>query len=72
MSKLQDIIQGWVNVIWENPQAEIIALERAAICSTCPINVDNVCSLPLGGCGCPLIAATRAPYKKCPKGLWIR
>ncbi len=72
MSKLQDIIQGWVNVIWENPQAEIIALERAAICSTCETNVNNWCSSEKGGCGCPLISATRAPYKKCPKDKWVR
>jgi hypothetical protein len=70
MSKLKDIIQGWSNVIWENPEIEALALERATVCSTCPTNINNVCSSSMGGCGCPIIAATRAPYKKCPKGRW--
>lgn len=74
------IIEGWKNVIWENPQVELVAKERASICSTCDFNVDNVCSSektgftihnnPVNGCGCPLIAKTRSMSTSCPKGLW--
>lgn len=66
MSKLQDIIQGWVNVIWENPRIEKIAMDRAVVCSDCFYNVNNTCT----SCGCPLIAKTRSEYSKCPMGKW--
>jgi rRNA maturation endonuclease Nob1 len=66
MSKLQEILNGWKNVIWEKSEIEKLAMNRAVICSSCDKNVDNVCQ----SCGCPLIAKTRSEYSKCPEGKW--
>lgn len=66
MSKLQEILNGWKNVIWEKPEIEKIAMDRAVICSSCDKNINNTCD----ACGCPLIAKTRSEYSKCPKGKW--
>jgi len=66
MSKLQEILSGWKNVIWEKPEIEKIAMDRALICSYCDKNVNSVCQ----SCGCPLVAKTRSEYSKCPEGKW--
>ncbi len=66
MSKLQEILSGWKNVIWSRPEIEKIAMDRAVVCSNCFYNVNNTCS----ECGCPLIAKTRSEYSKCPMQKW--
>lgn len=66
MSKLQEILSGWKNVIWEKPEIEKLAMDRAVICSSCDKNVNNICQV----CGCPLMAKTRSEYSKCPDGKW--
>lgn len=66
MSKLQEILSGWKNVIWEKPEIEKLAMDRAVICSSCDKNVNNICQV----CGCPLVAKTRSEYSKCPDGKW--
>lgn len=66
MSKFQEIISGYKNLIWENPEIEKLAMDRALVCSTCPHNIDNKCKI----CGCFLIAKCRSEYSRCPKGLW--
>ena len=66
MSKLKEILEGWKNVIWENPRIEKLAMDRAIICGDCSYNINNTCKL----CGCPLLSKTRSEYSKCPKGLW--
>lgn len=66
MSKLLNIIDGWKNVIWENPRIEKLAMDRAVICGDCFYNVNNTCTR----CGCPLVAKTRSEYSKCPMSKW--
>jgi len=66
MNKLQEILSGWKNVIWEKPEIEKLAMDRAVICSSCDKNINNTCNV----CGCPLIAKTRSEYSKCPEGKW--
>lgn len=68
MSKLKEILNGWTNVIWEKPEVEKMAMDRAIVCSTCDKNVNNICN----SCGCPLIAKTRSEYSTCPEGKWIK
>ena len=68
MSKLKEILNGWTNVIWEKPEVEKIAMDRAIVCSTCDKNVNNTCK----SCGCFLIAKTRSEYSTCPEGKWIK
>lgn len=64
MSKLQEIIDGWSNLITDDFKEE--AERRAKICSTCDKNVLNVCK----SCGCILSAKTRSPNSKCPESKW--
>ena len=66
MNKLQEILNGWKNVIWEDPKIEDLAFKRAIICSDCDKNVNNTCSV----CGCPLLAKTRSEFSKCPESKW--
>lgn len=66
MSKFQEIINGYKNLIWEKPEIEKLAMDRAVICSECPENKNNVCNI----CKCPLISKTRSEYSRCPKNLW--
>jgi hypothetical protein len=66
MGKLSEIIDGFKNLVWENPRIEKIAMDRAVICSDCIYNVQNTCSQ----CGCFLIAKTRSEYSKCPMNKW--
>lgn len=66
MSKFQEIINGYKNLIWENPEIEKLAMDRALVCSTCPSNVDNKCKI----CGCFIPAKCHSEYSRCPKGLW--
>lgn len=64
--KLENIIEGWTNVIFPNERAEQIARARAAICAPCIFNEGNVCTK----CSCPLSAKTRATGDHCPIGKW--
>lgn len=66
MSKFTEIINGFKNLVWEDPKIEKLATDRALICSDCPSNVDNRCK----ECGCFLIAKVRSEYSKCPLSKW--
>lgn len=66
MSKLEEIISGWSNVIFTDPKVEEEALRRAKICSACENNINNICHI----CKCPLIAKTRSSKSECPIKLW--
>lgn len=65
-NKLSAIVDGWKNVLWENPEAEKKAKIRAAICAKCEHNDGFKCRL----CGCPLIAKTRSRTTLCPESKW--
>jgi hypothetical protein len=66
MGKLQEILSGWGNLIWENPRIEKIAMDRAVICSSCDKNVNGKCNL----CGCIIAAKCRSEFSKCPASKW--
>lgn len=65
-TKLKQIIQGWKNLVFKDPEIEKLALKRAEICSTCKNNNASICI----ECGCPLAAKTRSPKETCPIQLW--
>lgn len=59
-------MEGWKNLVWENPEVEALAKSRAEICSICPDNKNGTCKL----CGCVLAAKVRATKAKCPVLKW--
>jgi hypothetical protein len=79
---LKDLVNGWTNYIFDNPEAEKIAYNRAKICSNCPSNKKgnilvfledklkhiegNYCDL----CGCPLSPKLRSKKEKCDANKW--
>ena len=81
---LSNIIAGWGNLIFTDPQVEALAIQRAAICAKCPFaevlnglhtmvvdkKTTQVRGLKCGKCGCPLSAKVRAPQDACPIGKW--
>jgi hypothetical protein len=82
--KLQNIIAGWANLAFTDPNVEQVAIKRAEICAQCPkaemvggihtIVVDNkttqVRGLKCTECGCPISAKIRAMQDRCPLGKW--
>jgi hypothetical protein len=83
-SKLRAIVQGYRNYKFPIPSLEILANERATICSECPHCIENAVLkvvLPdkrirkIEGakcdvCKCPLSAKVRSLSEKCPKDNW--
>lgn len=81
---LENIINGWVNLIIKNPVTEELAKKRAEICAGCPfaelstgvysVVVDNRTQNIRGAkctkCGCPLSAKVRSSKDYCPIGKW--
>lgn len=65
-SKLEEIVVGWKNVLFEDKVVEEMAVKRAQICAACPQNINNTCQ----ACGCPLVAKTRSPKSSCPLKKW--
>lgn len=79
MSKLKEILNGWTNYVFQTPEIEKLAKDRAVHCSTCPINSGNTCSKrvtvihnnkPVSGCGCPLPGLLRSKNSTCKLGKW--
>lgn len=65
-NKLEEIVQGWKNLVFKTPEAEELAKKRAEVCAGCDYNVLSVCVL----CGCPLAAKLRSKKTTCPKKKW--
>lgn len=66
--EINQIYDGWKNLIFKNPVTEELAKKRIAICLGCTHLKKN--TMRCGICHCPLIAAIRAREKKCLKGKW--
>lgn len=67
MGKLQEIISGWKNYTFKNPEIENIAKNRAELCSNCSqLRNNNTCKL----CGCYIPAKVRSIKSKCPIKKW--
>jgi hypothetical protein len=64
--KLKEIMSGWKNLLFPNPQTEKIHKNRASVCSKCEHNIKNICKK----CGCPLAAKTRSEISTCPLKKW--
>ena len=74
MSKIQEIYQGWKNLIFRNEQVEDSALNRLNKCNECPhrsnypdnVSITSTCKL----CGCVLKAKVRSTNSTCPDKRW--
>lgn len=74
MSKIQEILSGWTNLVFKNEDVEKIAKERLEICSECEFMSEypnemksfSTCT----SCGCVLSAKCRSEKSICPKDKW--
>ena len=67
--KLEEIISGWKNFLFNNKKHEALAKNRMTICVECPeLNKRNRCNQ----CGCYMPAKVRSTKKstKCPLNKW--
>ena len=68
LKNIQNIMIGFRNLVWKNPEVEKIAMERIKICASCKELKDNgFCGL----CGCYVAAKIRVPEEQCKIGLWL-
>ncbi|NBU82243.1 MAG: hypothetical protein EBS55_11410 [Flavobacteriaceae bacterium] len=86
MSKLNEIINGWANVVKDkigtlDPKLKLMAANRLLLCNSCHMRVENTCSTKkvgineitkkeTNGCGCNISAKTLSPESKCPLSKW--
>ena len=83
MSKLSEIVTGWVNYMIQPEDIKALMKERLSICDTCPskkhlkeghlltvVTNDPDLHFYCSGCGCPLAAAAANPKIKCPQKKW--
>lgn len=75
--KFKEICDGWKNYIFPSPEIEILAIERAKICSDCKVptgdgrvvdgvDENNRCVK----CRCYIPAKTRSVNSSCPLRKW--
>lgn len=67
-AKVKEIAAGWRYTLLPVEEIESLALERGAVCRSCPHSTETKCGL----CGCPLKAKIRSPGSACPDGRWTR
>ena len=86
MSQIQEILEGWGNVIKDqfnavDPATKMLSKTRLLECEPCPIRQGNVCSPSIygyhiktnerkNGCGCNISAKTLSPSSSGPLGKW--
>jgi hypothetical protein len=86
MGKLNEILDGWGNLIKSNfgllgEEYRLMAEERLLHCNVCPIRSDNTCdpnkmilnektNQMVSGCGCNIAAKTLSRASKCPADKW--
>ena len=64
---LQEIIDGWSNLVIRDTSVEPIAKSRLEMCINCPnFTIMHTCKL----CGCYLPAKTRSLSSQCPINKW--
>jgi ferredoxin-thioredoxin reductase catalytic subunit len=68
MNEIEQIVDGWKNLIFQNSVSEEIGKKRLAICMPCVyrLKATNRC----GACHCYIPAAVRSSKKICIKGKW--
>jgi len=82
-NRLKAIISGFTNYAFPSKEIETVALQRAAICATCPLavttmmkqllpddSIKKIEGLKCSECGCFLSAKVRQAYESCPKKKW--
>lgn len=69
LDKIEQIAEGWKNLVFPNPVSEEMGKKRAAICVACKPHFKEV-TLRCGVCNCFLPAAVRSSKKHCMKGKW--
>ncbi|MCF8372231.1 MAG: hypothetical protein K9H64_11455 [Bacteroidales bacterium] len=69
MGRLKEILIGWRNLIFGNPQTRQLAKERMEICGTCE-HASRSVYLHCDRCGCYIPAKANSPDSNCPVGLW--
>lgn len=80
MSKIQEIYDGWKNLLVPSeelkPHIEKVATTRLNICNTCEFNSKNDRSINIRfdmhctNCGCTLAAKVRSLTSSCPIEKW--
>jgi hypothetical protein len=63
---LDNIADGFGNLMFKNPEIEKLATERAKICAVCQQNHNEWCKM----CGCYIPAKVRSRVEMCDGGLW--
>lgn len=66
--QLQEIVDGWKNLIIPNPTTEELGKQRMSICLRC--DIYSKLSKRCKACGCFMPAGVRSLQKKCPLGKW--
>lgn len=74
---VNNIVQGYTNLLITDDEIEELSAERFTICNTCTsrivlVKVNGIPKYKCGECSCPLDAATRSPGKVCDLNKWIR
>lgn len=78
MSQIQQIVEGWKNVVFKKDDVEAVARLRMEICDACSYSSKNKPKsektirpdIHCTNCGCPLISKTRCMSCECPIGRW--
>jgi Family of unknown function (DUF6171) len=68
MDDLKDIVEGWKNLILNDPETQEVGKERITVCLRCDqfSKLNKTCRV----CGCFMPAKVRMKEKKCPLGNW--
>lgn len=75
VNMLEEIINGWGNLIVRDPDVEKVAIQRAKICAECDELSNGFIGVYLNckKCGCYIPAKVRCSGEKCkgcPLGKW--
>ncbi len=68
MSQLEEIYEGWKNLIFPNKQAEELAKQRIKSCVDCDQFKKD--TKRCGICGCFMPAKVRSKESECPVKKW--
>lgn len=82
LGKINNILNGWHNLLIKDEVVEKVAEARAEICVKCPFAVHKTLlifvkddfkeieGMACERCNCPLSAKLRSVNEKCPEDLW--
>ncbi len=66
--ELSDIVEGWKNLIFNDPETEEVGKQRMLICMRCDqySKLNKTCRV----CGCFMPAKVRLKNRNCPVQKW--